>query len=228
MTKSLPKIQPPKTSYDESPWAVPETPTILEAALAYCDAHPHTHFLGDLNLHNQGDRNDRLRFFGLQDDDRRDSRRPPNVPARDIYFQLIHAVKTGKIVPVESAWVAPGEPDPFRTRIRLSDLVEIARHQGTGGMVMKRLMRWPTAIAPSSSSRKPRRGPRPIKRDLVVKDMQADLTAEKFTVEQLSEMTQESLRAQYHNYSRQTVSEARTMVVDNQLKKPRQTPNTNK
>lgn len=59
--------------------------------------------------------------------------------ARDVYFNLIRDVQSGKIRPVRSAFHDPHTVNPFRTDIRLQDLLDLASSRGDGGEIVRAL-----------------------------------------------------------------------------------------
>jgi hypothetical protein len=116
------------------PFEVEHELTVYQAAMIYAGRHPHEGFLQD------GAVDDYLKFLQAAIPSQPKARE--RVRARrswDIYCELMKMIKAGAISPVRSAYQRSGEPDPVRTIIKTSDLVDLAKSRRERPQVLRQL-----------------------------------------------------------------------------------------
>ena len=126
---------PAPTEQDE-PFKIGDVLTIYEAAMVYAGRHPYPYFFDvkdrSIEAH--------LEFLKLGL-----AQSPPRKRVRaerswDIYCELIRRIEQSRIQPVKLASDPLGGIDPCRTRIRTSDLADLAKERGETPRYLRHLL----------------------------------------------------------------------------------------
>jgi hypothetical protein len=123
-SNELPAI--PAPTEKEEPFRIGDVLTIYEAAMVYSGRHPYPYFF-DVKGRGIKEHLEFLRLGLVQSSPRKRMRAQRSW---DIYCELIRRIEQSRIQPVKLASDPLGGIDPCRTRIRTSDLADLAKERG--------------------------------------------------------------------------------------------------
>jgi hypothetical protein len=203
---------------DDTPFKIGDTLTIYEAAMIYADRHPYPHFFV-VNKNSSIEDLLEVLKLGLSNklpskrvytgtDRRVRARADRRVRARvqkswDIYCELMKRVKHETIIPINGvSYDRVGKIDPRRTRIRTSDLADLAAERGERPRCLRHL-----------SARQGRQRGRPNKTDRAKAAILQRIEEGKLSWEVLSTMKGKAL-AHLLGVSRTTATKARKPLLN--------------
>jgi hypothetical protein len=122
-------------SFEEKPFEIKDEISIFNGAMIYSGRHPAPRFLKDGSL------SDRLNFLraGVLDSAKAGVRAEARL-SWDVLHEIINRIERNEIIPTRCAFDAHGKLDPVRTRIRTSDLAELAIERGERPTYLKHLL----------------------------------------------------------------------------------------
>jgi hypothetical protein len=137
-------VEIPEGLWTGGPFIVGDTLTIHEAAMVYSDRHPGGRFVNGTEEYGRASLREYESYLG------KGAREGRQKLAWDIYCELRERVKTGRIIPLRTAYLSDGEIDPRDTVIATAAVAELASERGESPKFLCKWMPTGSKLAPPS------------------------------------------------------------------------------
>jgi hypothetical protein len=137
-------VEIPGAADTGGPFIVGDTLTIYQAAMACSGRHPGGRFVDGTTEYERASLREYESYLG------KGARGGPRKLAWDIYCELRERVKTGRIIPLRTAYLSDGEIDPRDTIIATAAVAELASERGESPKFLCKWMPAGSKLAPPS------------------------------------------------------------------------------